>query len=173
MSRTDVRLFVVCAPLEHPNIQALEQSEHRHEIGGRLRRAAWGLVCIILAVAALGGMGPGYLSHRELVTSDGSRVEYYAMERHQRPTELKIHPANEKLDQVKISSSYFEGIELVNVQPSPEAVIRDGMHVTFKFAGAGTSPVVFRITPDQMGTHSAAISLGDGTAVQITQFVYP
>ena len=55
-------------------------------------RTAWVLMIALLLAAVLGLFGPGPLSFRTRTSADGKLVvDYYAVQRHEAPSELCIH----------------------------------------------------------------------------------
>ena len=146
-----------------------------------IERAGWALIALVLVAALAGLLGHGPLS-RATAGEPGSRLwaEYHRFERHQAPTELRVHlgPGAGSGGELRVwvGRGYLDAIELERVDPEPVAVEAGADQHVFVFAmpdpGRPTS-VLFRFQPDTYGSLRGRLGLPDGEEVTFDQFAYP
>ncbi|HEY8520669.1 MAG TPA: hypothetical protein VIN61_11360 [Gammaproteobacteria bacterium] len=143
-------------------------------------RAGWVLLAALIAAAALGVFGGGWLAHRRAASPDGSLVvEYERFTRVRSPERLRVrladvHAADERLRLV-MDAAYLERVNVKSATPEPERVELGAGRVTYVFAvdgSSGPAAVTFEVEGERAGTAHGKIALGDAEA-RFEQFFFP
>jgi hypothetical protein len=140
-------------------------------------RIGWSLMALVLAAAAAGAFGRGFLSNAR-AGAGSLELEYERCVRLQAPTELRVRlppRASQRAIELSVPRSYWEGISVKEVLPPADAVQLLGDEFLYRFLvepGAGDVQILFRIEPQRMGTQSGWLA-ADGESVAFRQFVLP
>jgi hypothetical protein len=147
----------------------------------RVERVAWIGMGLVLVAAVLGGLGPGLLGQRRLVTPDGSlSVEYSAMERCARRSRLVIRVSPDVSStrpvQLALSRPLVDRTELSQVTPPPDRIQTRPGNVVLIYDPAALSaggPIIYRCEHEHYGPITFDVGLIEGQSVRIQQFVWP
>jgi hypothetical protein len=145
-------------------------------------RVGWCMIVVILAVAVLGGLGPGALGPREYANDDGSlRVKAHAVERYEAPSmiEVWVQPTKpqRKDAELTFSREFADETTVEQVVPEPDRLaVREGrLRLTFTRSDLLThgGKIVYRYKHDSYGPRVFDVSLVEGESVTVHQFVMP
>jgi hypothetical protein len=144
----------------------------------RFERAGWAVLAVLVALALLGLFGDGPLSERTLASADGQlRIEYDRFLRREAPATLRVHVAARPSTEVRVwlGRDYLERVNRREISPLPQRVEEGPARheYVFRLASADTPlTVVFRLTPESIGTLLGQIGIGEAR-LEFSQFVYP
>ncbi len=144
----------------------------------RFERLGWyGLVVLIgLTLAGLFSKGP--LSSAEVRSADGQlRVEYQRFLRNGASAELIVHLQGKPRApiEVELSGQLLRGFEVEMLQPQPlkASAAGDGVRLWVLSDGAGQASVHLTARSQGVGSFATRVSLPSGTALDLSQFIYP
>jgi hypothetical protein len=137
-------------------------------------------MALILLAALLGLLGPGPISYSNLLTPDGKlAVEYYAIERYEAPTQLRIRirPAGDEITvRLAISRTFTDNITPQNIAPEPESVEIERDRIVYSFRVSELDEralVIYRFKHNELGRLRYEVGLADGASLAISQFICP
>ena len=147
----------------------------------RAQRAGWWAMALVLVLALAGVFGRGPLAHATLESPDGHlRVEYDRLAAVAGEADLRIHvapaAAPDGLVRVWLDRAWVEGVNVEDIQPTPQRVIVAGDRMYYEFPVGSTraaSVVRFEFRPDAMLRRELRVGLTDGPTLAATQFIYP
>jgi hypothetical protein len=146
----------------------------------RIERVGWGLIALLVVLAAAGLFGTGPLSSATAGgETEGLTVEYERFVRRQGQAEIVIaidarHASNGQVA-VRIDGDYLASVRIQEVSPQPVEVRADGSDQVYVFAvadGAASIEVIFGGVPLEIGRLAGEVGTGDST-VSFSQFSYP
>ena len=149
---------------------------------GRLQRAGWLVILLVLAASTSGLCGSvGPLGSVTARAAEGSvEITYARFPRHNAPMVLEVRlPATAITDgraRIWLDGSYLDRFNVQSTQPDPATVEAAGERVIYTFqVAAGAEPVTvsLSLTPLQYGRQTGRIGLVDGPSWRLRQFVYP
>ena len=145
--------------------------------GWVFERAGWLAMAVILAAAALGFFGHGWLSETEIAVGDQLIVKYARFCRAHSPIELAVDwlPAGQE-PTLWISRSYLDEFKITEIRPTPSAVTlgADRIHYAFRSSNpAARVEVTFMLKPEHGGPYRGRIGVDDGLGVEVRQLVFP
>lgn len=141
-------------------------------------RWSWGVLVVLLVLAALGLFGDGPFSQRTLQSSDGAlQIDYQRFSRSGSVTEMRIqvrgpHHAHATL---LLEGQFFETATIENFQPQPVRAMSEGRGLLYQLAtdGEGVARLTMLVRNDQVGGHRGEARVGRTSTVSFEQFVYP
>jgi hypothetical protein len=169
-------------PEEMRSTLQLEDGQHQRSTRAEwvAERIGWLVIAGLLLAAVLGLLGPGYLSHREAASADGRvRVEYYAIERSERPNVLRIHAQPERGAEhlrLALSHTLTEEASFESIVPEPERMELEDDRIVYVFRAAeieASGLITYRYRYEDFGWARFQINLDGGSEVEVTQFVCP
>ena len=146
----------------------------------RFERVGWGLVALLIVLAAAGLFGTGPLSSATAGSdAEGLTVEYQRFVRRQGQVELVIgidarHASNGQVE-LRIAGDYLASVRVQEVSPQPVEVRADGANQVYVFAvaeGAASIEVTIGGAPQEIGRFAGEVGAGD-VSVSFSQFSYP
>jgi hypothetical protein len=145
--------------------------------GWVLERVGWIAMAAILAAAAAGLFGHGWLGETEAVAGDELTVEYSRFCRAHSPVELVVDwlPRGQE-PALWISRSYLDEFGIAEIRPAPSAVTLDPDRIYYAFRSSTPGArvrVTFMLKAEHGGPYLGRIGVDDGRDVEIRQFVFP
>lgn len=144
----------------------------------KVERASW-WVQLGLVLAALAGLtGKGPLS-RVSAESQGLRVEYDRLARHESAGELTLTVApglaRGGVVRLRLERRWLEGVEIQGIDPEPERseAGADTVRFTFPVPEGQAARVRLRVEYSGMGWRSGRLQVESGPGVTLTQWVFP
>jgi hypothetical protein len=144
--------------------------------GWVFERAGWTAMAAMLAAAAAGLFGHGWLSESEAAAGGELTVKYSRFGRAHSPLELAIDwLPREQEPALWISRSYLDAFEIDEVRPTPSAVTLapDRIYYTFRSSEpAARVEVTFMLKAEHGGAYRGRVGI-DRLEVEVRQFVFP
>jgi hypothetical protein len=161
----------------------LESSAQRrqHARERLLERVGWIVIGGLLVLGCAGGLGPGAINLRNLQSADGSlRIEYHAIERCHAPAgiTLWVRPlqATDNPIVLSLSRNLAESIQLDQIVPRPQRMVREGERLLLAFARDDLPPsgqIHCRLEFEEWGILHSEIGISSGEAFRFRQLVLP
>jgi hypothetical protein len=147
-----------------------------HRRGWLLERIGWGAMALVVAGAAVGAFGRGWLSETQAAAGETLTVKYSRLSRAHMPDELAVDwlPRDEEAV-LWFARSYLDEFEVREIRPPPSAVVGspDRIYYTFRtLSGTGRMNVRFTVQASRGGTLRGRLGTDD-LEVVIRQFVFP
>jgi hypothetical protein len=144
--------------------------------GWLFERAGWIAMAAILAAAAVGLFGHGWVSDSEASAGELT-VKYSRFCRAHSPLELTVGwlPRAEE-STLWIARSYLDEFEIAEIRPAPSSQTLAGerMYYAFRSSNPGTRvEVTFRLKAEHGGLYRGRLGSDDALAVEIRQLVFP
>jgi hypothetical protein len=160
---------------EEENFEA-EFSFHRREWA--VQRVGWVCIAAFILLAFAGLFGGGPLSDTSVSSKEAGTIEYERYLRKGANAAIKILPAATALQgsvvRVGIPPAYLQTQRIQRITPEPSSVRMSGERLLYEFSVAnGESSIIFFLEPQQVGRHSAQITIGDAAPLTVSQFTYP
>jgi hypothetical protein len=150
------------------------------KIEWRAQRWGWTVWLVVVVSAALGLIGPGWLSDVQRRSPDGQLVVRYGRFLHyHNPTELEISltaPPPSGQWKITLSRALLDRLQITRIEPEPERneIEADGVSYFFRSdAHAASAKVVFHVEYERYGRASGTVALAGAEPVSVDQFVYP
>lgn len=162
---------------QRPGLE-IEQDEAFQRREWSVQRVGWGVLAVVLGLAALGLFGNGPLSHATADEGDLT-VGYQRFARNQGHHTLMVQVApghaRDGRVTVLVSQELLGDVRLDSVSPEPSSTVVTRDHVAFSFDVADDVPLAatFHVMGDDVGVTSGEVALTDGTRVRFRQLVYP
>jgi len=145
----------------------------------KAQRVGWVVLALLLALAALGLFGEGYLS-RASVRGQGVTVEYSRFARRDALSVLTIRvPASAAQAgevQIAFNADYVSRLSWQSITPTPQRVDAAAKWVTFHFAASpqpGSLAFIFEAKHRQPGHPHVRVSVPGFPTLEFWQLVYP
>jgi hypothetical protein len=145
--------------------------------GWVFERAGWIAMAAVLAAAAVGLFGNGWLSESEAAVGDELIVKYSRFCRAHSPIELTVDwvPRGQG-PTLWIARAYLENFEIEEIRPTPSAVTLEGDRIRYAFRSSEPGArveVTFRLKAERGGPYRGRIGVDDGLDVEVRQLVFP
>ena len=145
--------------------------------GWVFERVGWIAMAAILAAAAVGLFGHGWLSEAEVAAGDALTVKYSRFYRAHSPIELAFDwsPRGQE-PALWISRSYLDVFEIAEIRPTPSAVTQepDRIYYAFRSSKPGARvAVTFMLKAEHGGSLRGRMGVDGGLDVEIRQLVFP
>ena len=145
--------------------------------GWIFERVGWIAMAAILAAAAVGLFGHGWLSESESAAGDELIVRYTRFGRAHSPIELSVDwlPRGQE-PTLWIARSYLDEFEIEEIRPTPSAVTLDAGRIRYSFRSSPPGArveVKFRLKAQHGGPYRGRIGVDDGLDVEVRQLVFP
>ncbi|WP_210463206.1 hypothetical protein [Rufibacter roseolus] len=134
-------------------------------------RIFWIAMSLVLAAAALGLFGKGFLSDRT-VTSHRVRFEFNKFMRVEKGTELRIHvtPGGQNA-QVSFNNDYINKVRIDQIIPEPISVEVKDHRLVYTFSLVQNGFITFFLVPYKTGSQPLDVNVGNAR-MAVNQFVY-
>lgn len=141
----------------------------------QVERAAWVVIGVTLAVAALGLFGgSGPLMATTLSGGGSIEIDYDRFARFGAPTFLEFElGAGDSTRNVAVSRSWLADYAIDGVLPQPESTTALPDRYVFTFDAGSTGKARLLLTPREAGRQRATIWSDEGDRIEFTQIVYP
>ncbi|WP_181305186.1 hypothetical protein [Rufibacter sp. XAAS-G3-1] len=137
----------------------------------RVARVFWVLMGLVLAAAALGLFGRGWLSDKK-VASNGVQFEYNKYMRVEKGAELHLQVGqlggNAK---VMINNDYIRKVRIDQVIPQPASVEVKDNKLIYTFSSVQNGLITFYLVPTGTGSQTLEVSVGNAR-LSAPQFIY-
>jgi hypothetical protein len=144
--------------------------------GWLLERTGWAAMAVVIAAAALGAFGRGWLSETHAAAGEALTVRYSRVTRAHMPQQLAVDWLPRDGEAVLwIARSYLDEFEILEIHPPPSAVVgsSDRVYYTFRMLDA-TARVSARFTLQASRGGTLRGRLGtDDVEVAIRQLMFP
>lgn len=157
----------------------IEQNLPVEEKTQKVERIAWYIFALFLVLALLGLFGDGLMSNARRSTSDNKlTIESQRFERYESPTELVVElspEATAATTEIGIDNSLLEYLEIENLTPTGQFSRAEGSKTYFTFQTTERQSARININAEtkKIGLARGDISVTNGPALQVTQFIYP
>lgn len=144
----------------------------------RVQRVIWAVMALVLLLVALGFTGHGVMSTRHERSARGDlELEYEAFARHQAPTDLtvRVAPGADASVRIRLGRELVDNVDIQRIDPEPERVEAASQHYTFVLPRAPGHGIAarFHYRPTAIGPIEIDAALDGGSAITVTQFLYP
>lgn len=144
----------------------------------RAQRIGWVVMLLVVVAALRGAFGHGPLAAGHTGTTDGVRVTWDRIARHQAPTELSVHFDEQAVRggkaQLALSTRLIQSVDLQFITPEPSAEMVHGMDVVYTFnISRPPAEVRFSLKPDRMGMLRGTVGLLNGERQHVVFLVLP
>lgn len=157
----------------NPSLE-IDEAIDLHITGWIAQRIGWGLMLVVLVLAALGLFGDGILSREQLVRGDTALTfERYA--RRGSDTELQVTtPVVDGRLCIVLSSEFTRAFEIRQITPEPIGQWFDDGNTAFDFSGDGRGNITFfmEVRRGATGTMESVVSVND-RRFTLHQYIYP
>lgn len=144
--------------------------------GWLFERAGWLVMAALVAAAAAGVFGGGWLSSAH-ATRDGFTVEYPRFARAHSPLELTVEwQAQQPETVVWLARAYVDRFDVEEIRPTPAAVTvgPDRIHYTFRARDAGTHVAAsFMLEARSAGALRGKLGVESGPELETRQWIFP
>lgn len=139
------------------------------------------VMALIVLAALVGFFGEGPLSLQTVASSDKAfSVSYERFGRRGKRTDVVVKARRELVREdalhVELSNAYSDNMQLEQVTPQPDRVVRTPKGDLYTFLIAESGPIVsvrYSFTIDSMGPWSGTISIPRGGSVDLDHFYWP
>jgi hypothetical protein len=162
------------------SVEQLAQPDiaRHHRIDWAVQRLAWLGFAGVLGAALAGWLGPGPFSRVARTSADEQfTVRYHTIEHYEAPAQLEIDlPSGaERQVELRVGKALFDAAEVDSMSPLPLATDAAGGDPVLTFQAAAEQPLSIRLryTPNEFGALHFAVSVDDGRALEVRQFILP
>jgi hypothetical protein len=186
-SRPDHRHRGFCEIMGVPSAQAaagacaphINEDERHQQRASWIRRIGWPIAFATLAAAVAGVFGHGPASWGTLMCPDGAlAIRYERFVRAAAPAELQLRtlPAADGVILVWIDRAYLDGIDQLELRPTPESAQSNDERTVYSFlVEPGKRGVIdIRFKPRRAGTLHGEVGVENaGSKLVLRQIVFP
>ena len=159
----------------------IEQDVAFEEREWLVHRLGLTMMAIVVLAALAGLFGEGPLSLQTVANGDdGFSVTYERFGRRGKRTEVVVKARRDLVRrdelQVQLDTAYMENMQLEQVTPQPDKVVRTSEGNLYTFLVDGRSPIVsvtYTFTRDSMGPWSGTIAIPPAGSVELFHFYWP
>jgi hypothetical protein len=150
----------------------------QYRLGWLFERTGWVVMAAVVAAAAIGAFGKGWLSAAEVVSADGGMsARYQRYWRAHSPTELELRwQAESGNSTIWIDAAYLDHFEVAAVTPAPATVALGGARSYYTFRVLETPALAratFRLIAKEGGSFGGALGRMDGAPIRVDQIMLP
>ncbi|UQY45166.1 hypothetical protein M1E08_15530 [Erwinia sp. PK3-005] len=145
----------------------------------RIQRLGYLLLLAIVISGACGLFSKGFLSDRDIISSNGQlRVEYerFARQQSDMAMTIRLAPLRDSLYRITISGSGIDNFQLQSVQPQPLRAESHDRSLTLWYQTQSLNhgaSIWLGGQPQSPGKYTFVVNDSAGEQVQFTQWVYP
>ena len=147
-----------------------------HKRSWIVQRIGWSFMALFILSALLGLFGSGWLSQASS-RDHNVQVEFERFGRVGSDARLRIlvfNPAESNL--LILAGTLLDNARIDRITPQPVSAVALSNGISFWIAapaGAGVAQALIDYTPTEPGTLRASLQVGNATAAEVKQFVYP
>ncbi len=156
----------------HVDPLAVYDDERTHRRAWRIERAGWVLLAGFTVAASSGVLGSAGPLNQRVEQAPGLAVSYHRFVRHAAPCELRLRIPKQERTVISIDRGFLDSACIRQVLPEPAQTGTSGDRCTFTFLG-GTDQVLFSIEFDGYGKRVGTVAVEGGSAVDISQYIWP
>lgn len=157
----------------------VQENMRWQRIEWRIQRVGYVLLVAMVISGACGLFSKGFLSDRDIVSSNGElRVEYerFARQQSDMAMTIRLHPLRDSLYRITISGNGVDNFQLQSIQPQPLRAESRDRSLTLWYQTQSLNhgaSVWLGGQPHSPGKYTFAVSDSQGAQVRFTQWVYP
>jgi hypothetical protein len=167
-------------PVKTTGLEIHQDMEYQR-LEWRIQRVSWALWALVLVAAALGLLGPGFLSSSSVGSSEDKLwARFDRFSRYQAPSTIRVHigpgVGNDGKVRLAINRRFIEEIELNHIDPQPDSVEAGPDHYHYIFTVPGPdqpTAVSYHFRPISVGRIPIQIKSDEGQELNFTTFCYP